>query len=85
MGQINIVNIRHGQEQIDITVRMGKKMKNPYFNYLDIDLYPVCYWYTRGPQWPCNAHLSIIALIEPDLEMIKASILTKIHDDYINK
>ena len=32
---------------------------------------------------PCIAHLSTIALREPDLEMIKANILTKIHDDYI--
>ena len=30
-------------------------------------------------------HLCIISLREPDLEMIKANILTKIHDDYINK
>ena len=40
---------------------------------------------TRGPWWPCNAHLSIIALREPDLELIKANILTKIHNDYIYK
>ena len=40
---------------------------------------------TRRPWWPCKAHLSIIALREPDLELIKANILTKIHDDYINK
>ena len=40
---------------------------------------------TKGPWWPCNAHLSIIALREPDLELIKANILTKIHNDYINK
>ena len=40
---------------------------------------------TRGPWWPCNAHLSIIAFREPDLELIKANILTKIHDDNINK
>ena len=33
----------------------------------------------------CNAHLSITAFRKPDLEMIKANILTKIHDDYINK
>ena len=31
---------------------------------------------------PCNAHLSIIALREPDLELIKANILTKIRNDY---
>ena len=31
------------------------------------------------------AHLNIIALTEPDLEMMKANTLTKIHDDYINK
>ena len=30
-------------------------------------------------------HLSIIELREADPEMIKANILTKIHDDYINK
>ena len=29
--------------------------------------------------------LSIIALRKPDLEMIKENILTKIHDDHINK
>ena len=40
---------------------------------------------TRGPWRPCNAHLSIIAFREPDLEMIKENILTKIYDDYINK
>ena len=40
---------------------------------------------TRGPWWPCNAHLSIIALWEPDLELIKANILIKIQNDYINK
>ena len=40
---------------------------------------------TRGPWWPCNAHLSIIALWEPDLELIKANILIKIKNDYINK
>ena len=40
---------------------------------------------TRGPWWPCNAHLSIIALREPDLELIKANILIKIQNDYINK
>ena len=39
----------------------------------------------RGPWWPCNPHLSIIALRESDLELIKANILTKVHDDYINK
>ena len=27
----------------------------------------------------------IIALTEPDLELIKANILTQIHNDYINK
>ena len=27
------------------------------------------------------AHVNIIALREPELEMIKANILTKIHDD----
>ena len=32
---------------------------------------------TRGPWWPCNAHLSNIALWEPDLELIKANILIK--------
>ena len=32
-----------------------------------------------------NAHLSITAFREPDLELIKANILTKIHNDYINK
>ena len=31
------------------------------------------------------ADLNIIALTEPDLELIKANILTKIQDDYINK
>ena len=33
-----------------------------------------CKWgtKTRGPSWPCNAHLSIIALWEPDLKLIKA-------------
>ena len=30
-----------------------------------------------------NAHLSIIAIREPDLELIKKNILTQIHDDYI--
>ena len=40
---------------------------------------------TRGPWWPCNAHLSIIAFWEPDLELIKANILIKIQNDYINK
>ena len=30
-------------------------------------------------------HRLFIALREPDLEMIKANILTKIHDDYIHK
>ena len=33
---------------------------------------------------PCFAYLSIIALKEPDLEIIKTNILTKIHDNYIN-
>ena len=33
----------------------------------------------------CNAHLSIIALWEPDLELIKANSLIKIQNDYINK
>ena len=33
----------------------------------------------------CIAHLSTIALAEPDLEIIKANILTKIHDNCINK
>ena len=37
------------------------------------------------PRWLCIAHLSIIALREPDLELINANILIKIHDDYINK
>ena len=32
-----------------------------------------------------DAHLNIIALTEPVLEMIKGDILTEIHDDYINK
>ena len=36
---------------------------------------------TRGPLRPCNAHLSIIALWEPDLELIKANILIKIQND----
>ena len=40
---------------------------------------------TRGPWWPCNAHLSNIALWEPDLELIKANILIKVQNDYINK
>ena len=43
------------------------------------------YRQTRGPWWPCNVHLSIIALREPDPLMTKANILTKIHDDYIYK
>ena len=34
---------------------------------------------------PCIAHLSIVALRETHLEIIKTNILTKIHDDYINK
>ena len=38
-----------------------------------------------GPSWPCNAHLSNIALWEPDLELIKANILIKVQNDYINK
>ena len=42
-------------------------------------------WWTRGPWWPCNAHLSNIALWEPDLELIKANILIKVQNDYINK
>ena len=33
---------------------------------------------TRGSWWPCSTHLSIIALREPDLELIKANILTKL-------
>ena len=33
---------------------------------------------TRGPWWPCNAHLSNIALWEPDLELIKENILIKV-------
>ena len=37
---------------------------------------------TRGPWWPCNAHLSNIALWEPDLELIKANILIKVQNDY---
>ena len=41
--------------------------------------------FTRGPWWPCNAHLSIITLWEPDLELIKANILIEIQNDYINK
>ena len=40
---------------------------------------------TSGPRWLSNAHLSIIALSESDLEMIKANIMTKILEDYINK
>ena len=40
---------------------------------------------TRGPWWPCNTHLSNIALWEPDLELIKANILIKVQNDYINK
>ena len=40
---------------------------------------------TRGPWWPCNAHLSNIALWKPDLELIKANILIKVQNDYINK
>ena len=40
---------------------------------------------TRGSWWPCNAHLSNIALWEPDLELIKANILIKVQNDYINK
>ena len=40
---------------------------------------------TRGPWWPCNAHLSNIALWEPDLELIKPNILIKVQNDYINK
>ena len=40
---------------------------------------------TRGPWWPCNAHLSNIALWEPDLELIKANILIIVQNDYINK
>ena len=39
----------------------------------------------RAMIWPCNAHLSITAIREPDLELIKANILTKIRNDYINK
>ena len=31
-----------------------------------------------------NTHLSIIVLRELDLEMIKANILTKVHNDYDN-
>ena len=45
----------------------------------------VSHFNIRGPRWPSAAHLSIIALREPDLEMIKANILTKIHNDYIYK
>ena len=37
---------------------------------------------TRGPWWPCDAHLSNIALWEPDLELIKANILIKVQNDY---
>ena len=33
----------------------------------------------------CNAYLSNIALWEPDLELIKANILIKVQNDYINK
>ena len=40
---------------------------------------------TRGPWWPCNTHLSNVALWEPDLELIKANILIKVQNDYINK
>ena len=32
-----------------------------------------------------SAHLGIITFREPDLEMMNANMLTKIHDDYINK
>ena len=42
-------------------------------------------FYTRGPWWPCNAHMSNTALWEPDLELIKANILIKVQNDYINK
>ena len=38
----------------------------------------------REPKWPCIAHLSITTLREPDLGMIKANILTRIYDDFIN-
>ena len=40
---------------------------------------------TTRPWRLFNAHLTIIALREPDLELIKANILTKFHDKYINK
>ena len=40
---------------------------------------------TNKRAMPCNAHLSIIVLWEPDLELIKANILIKIQNDYINK
>ena len=40
---------------------------------------------TRGPLWPCNAHLSNIALWEPGLDLIKANILIKVQNNYINK
>ena len=43
---------------------------------------PGCWYKIAGIA--CIAHQSIIALREPDLEIIKANILVKIHDDYIN-
>ena len=54
--------------------------------FLAFELSPQRKIRTTGPRWPCSciAHLSIIVLREPDLEMIKANILTKIHYDYIN-
>ena len=39
----------------------------------------------EGHDGPVMPYLSITALREPDLELIKANILTKIRDDYINK
>ena len=56
----------------------------PISHYLNYGCH-LSYMKTRGPGWRCNAHLSIIALSEPDLELIKANIMIKIQNDYINK
>ena len=59
-------------------------MRNLYMKFQKPSMHgsKLCYKQTRGP---CNAHLSIIALGEPDLELIKENIQTKIYNDYINK
>ena len=69
------------RENIDVFITLYENI----YGIHNKSKYPLCFCggiRTRGPWWPCNAHLSNIALWEPDPELIKANILIKVQNDY---